>query len=238
MLRIALCDDADTDRTALAGMLKRYMEGRGLSVSVYEFSSGEALLAQEDIFFFDMVFLDIYMRGMSGMDTARTLRVENKRLPLVFVTSSQDFALESYDVFAFGYLVKPVSEEKLASLLDRFLAERAAPPQPTFPILDTNGRCRMRVAYSKIEYVESENSKVVFHFTDGSTAVMYTSLSRIEAKLQDRRFLRCHQSFIVNMDHVRRATDCFEMASGSRALIRQRELRGIKERFLNYTFEQ
>ena len=123
MQRIVICDDVEIERTLMKEILTEYFDEIHREVSIIEYDSGEGLIADVEEGYLDMelLFLDIYMKKLNGMETARKLRVISCNVPIVFLTASPDYAIESYEVQASGYLLKPFSEEKLKTLINRIL---------------------------------------------------------------------------------------------------------------------
>lgn len=232
MLQIAICDDCEQDRTALSALLVNTPGCRRTTdLAVRHYESGEQLLfaAEDEETRFDLIFLDIYMAGINGMETARGLRRLGINAPLVFLTSSPNFAVESYDVEAAGYLLKPPSAEKVAHILEKILA---AKPIPRLAV-KSDGR-RRQFAYDDILYLESADKVVLIHLTDGTQACCRDRLNALEEILRDRRFLRCHQSYLVNMDHVKSAGKEFLMSDGSIVPIRIHGRREIADVYYSY----
>lgn len=121
---IALCDDREAERKAVCRLLCSMTKLRqDFRLEVIEYGSGESLLLdlETDRWDFQLVLLDIVMKPLSGMETARQIRAMGRNVPIAFLTTSPDYALESYDVGAAGYLLKPVAQEKLAALLRKVL---------------------------------------------------------------------------------------------------------------------
>ena len=125
MKRIVLCDDVELERQILKELLTLYFEEMGEEISVIEYESGEALITdvEEGLLEADLLFLDIFMKNMNGMETARRLREMKRKGPIVFLTASPDFAIESYEVQASGYLLKPYDAEKIKELAARLLKD-------------------------------------------------------------------------------------------------------------------
>ena len=118
--KIAVCDDAQADRDYIRTLAARWASDRGISVQVQDFASAERFLfhyAEESDF--DILLLDIEMDGMDGATMAKRLRQDNDTLQIIFVTGYTDYIAEGYEVAALHYLVKPLKEEKLFSVLDR-----------------------------------------------------------------------------------------------------------------------
>lgn len=119
-IRIAVCDDLIEDRQNIIQMLSEYTDQNNLYVKIEEFASGEAFLSS-DTSVYSLVFMDIFMDGINGMETAKELIARNSRVQIVFESTSTEFAAEAFDIEALHYIVKPVGKEKLFNILDRFL---------------------------------------------------------------------------------------------------------------------
>ena len=118
-IKIAVCDDLAEDRENITRLLSEYTDKNNLYVKIEEFSSGEAFLSS-DTSVYSLVFMDIFMSGMNGMETAKKLISRNSRVQIVFGSTSTEFAAEAFDIEALHYMVKPVGKEKLFHILDRF----------------------------------------------------------------------------------------------------------------------
>lgn len=230
-MRIAICDDMENDRAALCSALSQYSHfSDGTGAELLEYGSGEALLmdVEDGQRAFDLLFLDIYMGGMTGMDTAKELRRLGVSAPLVFLTTSPDFALESYEVNAAGYLLKPIQEEKLSALLSRLLAPVDRPR-----VCVQSGRRHRYLFLDDILFAESDNHSLAIHLADGEVLPCSEKLNDLAARL-DGRFLRCHQSYLVNMAHVADVVEDFILNDGHRIPIRTKERREITDAYYRF----
>lgn len=229
-MRIAVCDDSDLDREFIVALLHQYFVNRPIPHEIIRYESGVNLLHDyEDGMSFDIIFLDIYMNDLLGIDVAHKLRALGYDGNIIFLTATADFAVDSYDVEAMGYLLKPHSFEKLSQVMDK--ATRGVPTS-TYQIKQHSKI--VRVPYHEILYVESNNSKCILHCCTAQSYVIYKRLSTIEEELNDKRFLRCHQSYLVNMDYIRQADTRFTLTTGDTVLIRQRNLKAIRQTALDY----
>ena len=146
---------------------------------------------------YDLLLLDMLMPGVSGMEAAREIRERNSRIEILFLTSSPEYAVESYSVRAHFYLLKPATEEKLFPLLDR-LAEGIRKPKEGLHIKTQT--CVFSLPYSKIEYLEVNAKTLYFYLTDGSKREVPGSLADFEQALLKRHgFIKVHRSYIVNL---------------------------------------
>ena len=125
--KIAVCDDVEVERFVLKRQLMSYFRLTGAKAEIREYVSGESLLAdiEEGYIWPDLIFLDIYMGNLNGMDTARHLREMDVEAPIVFLTASPDYAVESYEVEAAGYLLKPAREQQTHAILQKLLGGEA-----------------------------------------------------------------------------------------------------------------
>lgn len=229
-MRIAVCDDSSIDREIIVSLLHHYFLNKPITNEIVQYESGVALLqdVEEDVWF-DLIFLDIYMTDLLGIDVAHKLRSLGYRGHIAFLTATADFAVDSYEVEALGYLLKPHSYEKLAQVMDRATRGTAA---ATYQI-KSHAKV-VRVPYYEILYVESMNSKCIMHCRGGQSYVIYKRLTDIENELKDERFLRCHQSYLVNMDYISKIDTQFTLVTGDIVSIRQRDLKAIRQTALDY----
>lgn len=219
--------DRDVLHAALDSLLASYSE----ETLITEYASGEALLAdiKNNTLQPTLLFLDIFMDGISGLETAHQLRTFGCQMPIVFLTSSPDFAVESYDVEAAGYLLKPLRLDKLQKLVERLLG-----PAERKQVLLHCGRTTECVYLDAITYVESSAYMLKVHLADKHTLEMREKLDTLESKLSDRRFLRCHQSYLVNMDYIVDDKNDFLLTDGTRVPIRVRSRKQNVDSYRRY----
>lgn len=231
MIKIAVCDDVASEREELQSILLTIQNaGQNWDFGVTQYASGELLFMdlEEQQGAFDLIILDIYMDGMSGMEIAHKIREKEIQTPIVFLTASPDFALESYDVNAFGYLLKPIDADKLTAVLERLLVYYDRPR--------VSIQCDRRRRYlflDEIMYVESRNHNIYIHLAKEETLTSGEKLSDLEEKLDDR-FLRCHQSFLVNMRFIADVAEDFILKDGTRIPIRKRQHKAIADAYYRF----
>lgn len=229
-MRIAVCDDNDLDRELICELLRTVFAEAQLRPELVPYDSGVNLACDiEEGMWFDIAFLDIYMTDHLGIDIAHRLRALGWNGEIVFLTASPDFAIDSYDVTAAGYILKPISLEKLRRVVERVTRNI---DELTYSVKQRS--YVVRVPLSDILYVDSSNTKCTLHCRGDVEYTVYKRLDDIEKELNDPRFLRCHQSYLVNMDHVREADKSFTLDTGEMVLIRQRNLKTIRQAYLDY----
>ena len=218
-LQIAVCEDASADTARLV----EHIENSGVPSEVSCFESGEELLRSFRAERYDVIFMDIYMGGETGVNVAEKIRKADKRVTLVFTTNSLDHTLESYRLKAVSYLEKPLLAEDVKEALELTLARRRA--RAAVAITMEGGR-NAEVPLDGILFFEHQGHVVTVHTTAGVLRTHQAArLDEIEKRLPSPPFLRCHRSFIVNLNHVRRIdknTNSFTMMNGSRVDIQKK----------------
>lgn len=217
MFRIGICEDERKERNIIMEKAEAFFEKENLHYSIQTYSSGEAILAEieEEAAAFDLILMDIHLGTTNGFETAVKIRELNSRVPIAFLTACRDYAVESYDIGAVGYLLKPLQDEKLFALLSRLTKGE----RPRSLSIKQRGGVR-NLDYRDIRYLESSGHRVMIHLSDGNKETIYAKLDELEARMSDERFIRCHKSFLVNMDYVKEAVKDFEMEDGDIVAIR------------------
>lgn len=199
MLRIAICDDEGQVRDSLRLALERLLLEE--EEVVYEFASGEGAVRwlRSHPGEIDLLFLDVEMEGLSGLEAAAEIRSFDPYLAIVFVTGYPDFVFEGYRVHALDYLLKPVNELRLKDVLKRVRSQLDTSREAQFAFRNAEGVYRLY--RSEILYCYSERRKV-FVVTQSKTLSIYAKLDEIEQQLGPG-FIRIHQRFLVNGEAVK-----------------------------------
>lgn len=228
-MRVAICDDNEMSRELLNEFLGCYFANRAIHYQVVQYETAVPLLCDvEEGELYDLIFLDIYMEEILGIEAAYRLRGIGYRGEIAFLTATDEFALAGYEVGAAGYLLKPLAYEKFCHVMERMTKHLQ---ESTYSIKQRSAV--IRIPYGEIIYIESINSKCILH-TKNKEYVLYKQLDKIEQELKDCRFLRCHQSFLVNMDYIIQADKEFELENGETVMIRQRDVKTIRQTFIDY----
>ena len=202
MIRIAVCDDSPEFLQQAVNMVERWSEESGVPAEIYRFDNGDTLLAKNAVTHMDIIFLDIIMPLQSGIDTAKELRQSDKAVKIIFLTSSPEFALDSYEVKAQGYLLKPVTYEKVKETLTE--CSHTCEEEPKNIVLKTAFGYQ-KLYFHDMEYAEAQNKRVVFYLRTGKTVESAESLHSLEDRLcLNDGFFKCHRSYLVylpNVDH-------------------------------------
>ena len=199
--KIAICDDSAADRAYVTDMVNRWSAVVGHAVHLDAFDSAESFLfhyADENDY--DILLLDIEMEAMDGVTMAKHLRKDNEAVQIIFITGYTDYIAEGYEVAALHYLVKPVKEEKLFSVLDR-ASEKLRKNEKVLHF-EISGEM-VRIPVFQIRYAEVMANYVTIHAAEDVTVKM--TLGDLEKEL-DERFYRAGRSIIVNLTQISRVT--------------------------------
>ncbi len=192
-MRIAIVDDIGSEREALSMRLTLQLNRLALHADISGFESGRDFLSAAKEEPFDLVFLDIYMDGENGVDTAKELRLFDQDCLLVFTTTSTDHALDGFRVRAFQYLVKPYSDRELEVLFDELMA-RLPEPDQYIEVNVTGGSVRLR--FREILYAEHYLHQIHIWTSDGRETVTRQTFREFKARLCDSRFFPCSRGMI------------------------------------------
>ena len=205
MLRIAICDDEAQYVHQTAKLVQEYLGGRpDLSGQVFPFRLGRELLCQvEETGGFDLYLLDIIMPGLNGIETGRQLRQLGDGGEIVYLTTSADYAVDSYSVRAFFYLLKPLEKDRLFQVLDA--AVKKLNERRSKAVLITTKDGPRRVLLDQILYVERVGRSLRYFCSGGavdSLSLRVPFHTAVEPLLADPRFCQCGSSFAFNLQHV------------------------------------
>ncbi len=223
MRKIAICDDSKLDRQLLKVVIQIYFENNEEEFKIFEYELGDNLLDDIEV---ELLFLDIIMNGMK---IARKLRDIQFKAPIIFLTAHADYAVESYEVYAAGYLLKPYDTNKLTLLLDEVL-QRSVQKRIAVKVKKQHRYLEI----NDIMYVESDKHVLNIHLKDSRVIQTTEKLSELKKTINSKRFIRCHQSYLVNMDYIKDAKTDFILSNDIRIPIRVRGRKEIIERYHKY----
>lgn len=235
-MNIAIVDDLQMDRQILQGFISRYCLENRICFSSREFESGEALLTVFEQKKFDVIFLDIYMNGIDGIETAQRIRKIDDSCLLIFTTTSRQHAVKSYRVRAFDYIVKPYDYaqfEEVMGLLKNALMKWAN------YIEVKEGRTTIKILLRDIIYTDYNNHYIQIH-TKERMIKTYMNFSSFSQMLEPyKNFMCCYRNCMINMDQVGSidARD-FVMKNGERVPIAKLKRTEIRQQFADYMFHK
>ena len=234
-MQIAIVDDLKSERDLLSIYLVRYCKENSISLNLVKFTCGEEILAAKTTSF-DIIFLDIYMPGLSGIETASEIRKLDANCLLVFSTTSSDFAVKSFRVRAFDYLVKPYKYEQLAEIMT--LAEKALNKSSRY-IEVKESREMVKILIRDILYADYDNHYIQIHTKENiiKTYLSFQDFSPLLLKYP--QFLNCYRNCIINMDSVDSLHDNdFVLTNGERLPITREKRLEIRQLYADYAFQK
>lgn len=236
-MRIAICDDDNGDLLQIAALLERYRHEQKAEFTYASFQNAAELLAALDGGAYDLLLLDVRMPGIDGMQAARKIREADSRVELVFSTSSPEYAVESYHVRAYHYIVKPLTEEKLFPILDR-LTDDFKRPEDALRIKTQSSV--FSLPYGKIEFIEVSAKKLCLYLTDGGKREVPGSLADLEQALLKRPgFLKTHRSYLVNLQWVHELSPGeLVTASGRRVPVSRAVYPQVRTAYMQFMFAE
>ncbi|RHV12007.1 DNA-binding response regulator [Clostridium sp. OM05-9] len=238
MIHIAICDDSKQERQILAVLFKRYQELHATPFQIHIFQNGFSLLdAIDQGKRFDITILDILMPGENGIEIARNIRASGTDTEIIFLTSSPEYAVDSYEVKAQNYLLKPVTEEKFFASIDSILAELDEKDTASF-IIYTTEKQYSRIRVSSLVYGEVTHRTITLHLADQTmiSAVMtFTEFQDILKAYPD--FIYPHRSYAVNMNYIQYVTKSdIILTDGQKIPLSRNNYMKISEQFLNFAY--
>ena len=200
MWKVLVCDDEKACRDSVLEMLKSYEKESGETLDVTICKSGEELM-QRFSPSFDLLLLDIQMKTLSGMNAARAIRQNGSDVQIIFITAMSEYAIEGYEVHAFGFLKKPVHYRQLAwQLEDVFTMLKK---KRGVSVMVQDGSVIKAYRSDEISWIEVLGHDVFLHLKDGSKQRCSTPLAKLEETLSASGFFRIHKSYLVSMQELR-----------------------------------
>lgn len=233
-MRIAVCDDDEKELHRLTQMLTRYQEERGESMDCRMYGNGTDFLCETRGGAYDLVLLDVLMPGISGIQAAQELRQRDQNVKIILLSAAPEFAVDSYRVGAFHYLLKPVDSDLLFQLLDRVSRELSTQDQQGFLLRNREGV--VRIDFTRLEYVEVINKTVFCHLTDGVVHEMNGALADFEEAFLNRPdFVKTHRSYLVNLNCVQAMDANYVVTkNGHRIPIARLRHKQVQDRYMRF----
>ena len=230
MVNIAILEDDAGDEASLEQSLQRYAQEQQELFSIRSFSD-PAVFLQNSPSEFDLIFLDIDLPTMTGMELARQIRRQDSLVTLIFVTNLEKYAVSGYSVGAFDFVVKPTNYYRFASMLRRALRSIAA-RQPREVVIQTSGGIT-RLNVTQLYYVEIRDHLLIYH-TVGENLTAWGKMSDVEAQLAPYDFARCSTSHLVNLRFVDSVEGSDVLVAGTRLPISQRRRKAFYSAVTSY----
>lgn len=200
MYNIGICDDEQDFARELEEMIRQYARESGTEIRTTLFLNGRELIEGNRLTL-DLIFLDIQMDVMNGLEAAKRIRAKDGKVGIIFLTSLTRYALAGYEYQAANYIIKPITYARLKRELDRWL-ESYRREDKKYILVNNEDGCH-RVDLSTLHYLETYNRNVKLH-TDSGDIISYKKMKELEAELKEAHFIRCHSGYLVNLFYVKR----------------------------------
>lgn len=230
-LKIAICDDQQTDLIRISKMTEQLLRDAGICHSISSYESAKALLADiQKGAQFHILLLDVLMGDMDGIELAAELKRQENKSSVIFASSNREMALRGYEVSAVRYLVKPLDAEKMREALIYCIGIW----QEKKEILLPTGRGQYRISWSDIQFAEAFERGTRFILSN-EIVESRLKFGEVEAMLPRSAFVHCHRAFIVNLACVKAIRPYeFELRSGQLVPIGKGRYTEVRKRFINY----
>lgn len=227
-MKIALCDDEKFWIDELCSLLREYHIARHIDYHVKLFSCGTEILQSPDKF--DVIFIDYQMEELNGIETSRKIRMKNDGCAIIFVSSYPDVAIDTFEVNAYRFLIKPIDKDKLFKALDDY---RKHMENDDFIVVKSREGEKI-IRASEVIFCEADNKHTLLHTING-TILILKNIKEVEKLMTKDYFFRCHKAYIVSFPHIRTFDNsCIIMDNGEKVYISRRNLTGFKIAFQEY----
>lgn len=236
-MNIAVCEDQIAQTNLLINQIKDWTKANGINISIDNFETAESFLFQwSDYNKYDIIFLDIKLNKMSGIELSNIIREKNKNVDIVFVTGFFKYALHGYKVGALQYLMKPINKEDLYFCLDKTLERINNNDKKTILIIET-AKKTIKLGYDEIYYCIMFSPYIDIH-TSSEKLTLRKKISDMEEILPSKYFVRCHRSYIVNVKHIKSITkNDVLLENGNIIPISRGKYKEINNAFIDYISE-
>ncbi len=231
MLLIAVCDDIPLECADIAKQIETILKQSNADFIIKKFFGGLELIQSRESF--DIIFLDIKMPNINGMELAKQIRKQDRQSLIIFITSASEYVFDAFDVEAFQYLLKPIQTDKLKNVLEKATKKMQIDANIDFLMISANRQIQ-KVFLKDILYIESIGRIAKIHCNNG-TLETYEQIGILEDKLSDKFFFRCHKCFLVNLNFV----DAFNktevrLENGEKIMLAKRRYEDFQKAILSY----
>ena len=238
MLKIAVCDDNQEELSHIPALLEAYQKERGTSLSYKPFLSSVELASTAQSGGYSLYLLDAIMPALDGIGLAKEIRSFDKAASIIFLTSSPEFAVESYTVKAANYLIKPIDKAAFFAALDDILSQHANVLEKSIIVKSELGV--RKVPLSSLLYVEARGRSVIYCLQNGEQLTCISRFATVCSELlKNPEFIQTHRSYLVNMNHISSINaEGIELQNQKLVPLAQRRLAEIREHYLAFQMEE
>ena len=234
-MKIVICEDEEVFSKQLIEYINEWAIEKSIFVEIFTYKSAEKFLYEwEDTEDYDIIFLDIKMSKLSGMDLAKLIRKTNNDIPIVFTTNMKEYVVKGYSVSAMQFLLKPVKKEDCFNCLNRVRQDNKI---KNYYILNDIEKT-VKIPTSDIIYVEMY-SHIATMVTINQKYEFRKTMSQILLDLNDKLFLKCHKSFIINIRHVESVHKNFVVMSNNEKIpLKRNSVDEVTDIFVKYNLNK
>lgn len=233
-LRFAVCDDQQQERDIIITLLNKYTDNHGYVARIDAFTSGEELL-ESDTSIYDLIILDIFMGEKNGIDTAEELMKSKVSAKVIFCSTSNEFAAESYEVNALQYLTKPIAEDKFLKALDRYFEAYTAMQTLTYK----KNRLDESILISEILWIEADRHKCIIHTVHKEEIITTTTFAQFQEQLEGYDFIKPIRYALVPIGMIATIpTNELKLRDGSIIPIGRKQRQTVKASYMDYKMKK
>lgn len=232
MLLLAIVDDDEKERMELKKCVEQYFNTINQTCIIHLYSDGVEFVRSRERY--NIVFFDIRMKEMDGLDAARFLRIINKEAQIIFVTHMAQMAIRGYEVDAIDFVIKPVDQSAVTRVLDKACKRIDDMIDTTFALKTQEGI--VSIASKNIQYIEIFDHDLIYHTELGEFKVR-GKLNEVRKKLDETKFIQINRSYLVNMRHIKSMHSDYVIVNQERIQISKSRQKDIEKRFIQYLGE-
>ena len=234
-MRIVICEDEDKYADQLISYINEWAESKNIYVEIFAHITAERFLYEwEDSEDYDLIFLDIKMSRMTGMELAKIIRRTNNDVAIVFATSMKEYVLKGYSVAAMQFLLKPIRKEDCFACLNKVYQSSRV---KKYYLLDDLEKI-FKIPHGDIIYIEMFSHNATMHTIKGGYTFRKT-MTKILEELDDDLFIKCHKSYIINIRHIEAVSKTFAfMSDESEVPLSKNIAKEINDRFIKYNLNK
>ena len=237
-MNIAICEDNIEELNIINEYIEQWSKNNNIKVKIDKYQSSESFLFEwTDYNKYDIVFFDIKMKKVSGIELSNLVREKNKVVDIVFVTGMIEYALHGYKVSAMQYLLKPIKQDDIYSCLNKVLERIDSTDESSKFMIIKTPKKSMKLNYDEIYYFEMFSPNIVIH-TIKEEIALRKKISEIEKELKSSSFIRCHRSYIVNLKYVKSISkNAITLENGESVPISRNKYKEVNNYYINYLCE-
>lgn len=228
MLKIALCEDKEEQRRLIKEYLQRILDEGDIQYNIKEYQNGEELLKNypDNI---DILFLDIQMGALNGIETARKIRDFDNKVEILFTTAIWDYIQNGYEVRAYRYLIKPIEYEEFKKQVNLCIADIINKTDNFLVISQKNNINRIQI--SSILFIETKIGKrELIVYTKEGIQYVKSTMNKIEKELEKHNFVRCHSGYMVNLCEIEALNQGIITIKDKQIPVSKRKIKEVKEK--------